>query len=269
MKICYPSKKNRLSHLPAINYGDTNEIKAIEDLTTYLKSVHNDVVIHKCGLFRSEKFPYLGATPDAIMECSCCPENYVIEVKCPIKCKDTSTEVLATSDNKFCMELRTDGKYYLKREHPYLYQVQLQMFMTNLSCTYFYVYGPPTSLCEVIQVDLDFLIKNVGLAQNFFIHAILPELLGKWFSRNHFTIPSIKENREQATANICTCKEIKSSKTITCCDKSCVVKEYHLECVGLEAASKKKWFCPYCRRKNHIQKSENASHVCQKITIAN
>ena len=91
-----------------------------------MKNEHEDVKIKECGLIRSYKFSFLGATPDVIMSCSCCVHDYVIEIKCPFKCTKQTVMELATNDKSFCLEFK-DGKYFLKERHTYYYQVQLQM----------------------------------------------------------------------------------------------------------------------------------------------
>ena len=50
-------------------------------LEMYLhRSQHENVKMSKCGLFISTDHPFLGATPDGIVDCSCCGKG-VCEVK--------------------------------------------------------------------------------------------------------------------------------------------------------------------------------------------
>ena len=84
MQICYPSK-NKFS-TEATKYGCEHEKIARSFLTDYLSLKHRDLDVMDCGLYRSCTYPYLGATPDGIVKCSCCPHGYVIEIKCPFKC---------------------------------------------------------------------------------------------------------------------------------------------------------------------------------------
>ena len=50
------------------------------------------------------------------------------------------------------------------------------------------------SLCQMILFDKVFSPEKVPLAKNFFVYPILPELLGRWYSRTHVAPPKIKEN---------------------------------------------------------------------------
>ena len=103
MQICYPLKNTFITE--ATNYGCDNELLARNCLKDYLSTVHQNVEISNCGLFRTCTWPYLGATPDGIMKCTCCPHEYIIEVKYPFKCTETNILELADTDREFCMEL--------------------------------------------------------------------------------------------------------------------------------------------------------------------
>ena len=249
IKICYPVKKK--FEKPAIEHGITNEPKAIESLKTILSKHHNDVEIIDCGLFRSTEFPFLGASPDGIMKCSCCNDStrYAVEVKCPFKLEEKSMKDLAKKDPEFCLQSDKKNALSLKRNHPYYYQIQLEMLMAGAEYCYFYVYGKSESFYELVPIDLDFLSEKIEIAKRFFVFAVLPELLGKWYSKSHITEPKIYHKDSDTNNDICTCQQQRDSETILCADKTCVVKNYHLQCLGLEEKPKRKWFCPYCRRK--------------------
>ena len=81
------------------------------------------------------KYPHLGASPDGYVNCSCCGPG-VIEVKCPFSCSNQSF-LEATNDTNFCLECTGDGQFSSKRSHSYLYQVQLQMKLCDVTyCDY-------------------------------------------------------------------------------------------------------------------------------------
>ena len=122
-----------------------------------------------------------------------------------------------------------------------------------LICAIFFVYGEPNSVCELIHKDNDFIMEKVPTATKFFVLAVLPELIGRWYSKSHVSIPQIQSKKDSAE-NVCTCQSIIDSEIITCSDKLCVVKKYHISCLGIEHVSKKKWFCPYCSRKKSRSK---------------
>ena len=188
---------------------------------------------------------------NGIMTCSCCKDigKYAVEVKCPEKLENNSIKDLAKKDKDFCLKGDEKTPISLKRTHAYYYQVQLEMLLANCNYCHFYVYGKNESFYELIKVDLKFLVEKTEIAKRFFIFAVLPELLGKWYSKSHITEPKIYNKASEKSKDICTCQEEKDSETILCTDKTCVVKTYHLQCLGLEEKPLKKWYCPYCRRK--------------------
>ncbi|XP_066930891.1 uncharacterized protein [Clytia hemisphaerica] len=255
LDICYPSTRRFTS--ASTEHGNKFEKDARNTLNVYLSSQHQNCVIKDCGLYRSQDYPFLGASPDGIMECSCCSVGYVIEVKCPHKCTKSDMIHLADTDNDFCMEKEegTENKYKLKQDHPYYYQVQLQMLITGIPRSYFIVYSPTVSLIQEIFIDPDFLNEKVPISKQFYVNVILPELTSKWYSRKYSDIPEFAiENTSSVAENdsedlCCTCNREVNEDIIVCGDKSCVVRVYHLKCVGLDSAPKRKWFCPYCSKK--------------------
>ena len=46
------------------------------------KSSHINFQCQKSGLFMSQAYPYLGASPDVVISCKCCGEE-MFEIKCP------------------------------------------------------------------------------------------------------------------------------------------------------------------------------------------
>ena len=44
-------------------------------LTEYQSNIHENISVRESGLSRSDVYPYLGASPDGILECSCCDRN--------------------------------------------------------------------------------------------------------------------------------------------------------------------------------------------------
>ena len=102
MNICYPSK-SRFS-TEAIDYGSIHEKVARDILTEYLSNIYENISVGGGGLFLGEVYPYLGASPNGILECSCCETIFLIEIKCSIKATKMSLTELAISDESFCME---------------------------------------------------------------------------------------------------------------------------------------------------------------------
>ena len=83
--------------------------------------------VEECGLFVDMIKGFLAASPDGTVG-----KNALVEVKCPLKCRDNDMEELAASDSTFCLEVRAgEEKLRLKRNHNYYYQIQGQMHIAN------------------------------------------------------------------------------------------------------------------------------------------
>lgn len=91
---------------------------------------HTDVMVGTAGFRISPLHPFIGASPDGFVSCSCCGSG-VIEIKCPFSVKNLSVNEAANSVAYFCLEKDVQGKIRLKRDHAYYYQVQMQLFVTD------------------------------------------------------------------------------------------------------------------------------------------
>ena len=76
MSVCYP-QLFRFSN-KATEWGCHHEQLALE---IYLhRRQHDNMKVSNCGLFISIDYPFLGASPDGIVECACCGKG-ICEVK--------------------------------------------------------------------------------------------------------------------------------------------------------------------------------------------
>ena len=80
-----------------------------------------------------DSHPFIGASPDAIANCSCC-RNICVEVKCPYSISYTSQ-----NDAELAFIEKENDQFKLKKTHIYYTQCQLQVAVTNLENTYFFV----------------------------------------------------------------------------------------------------------------------------------
>ena len=126
----------------------------------------------------------MGASPDGIVQCVCCGKG-VVEIKCPYSCRD-KTFLEATGDKNFSLEVHVDSSHHLKQTHAYYYQVQAQIkFCESLYCD-FVVWLGKDIIIQRILPDPQFIESALEKSTNFFKYAILPELLGKYYT----TLPS-------------------------------------------------------------------------------
>uniref|UniRef100_A0A1X7TJH5 PHD-type domain-containing protein n=1 Tax=Amphimedon queenslandica TaxID=400682 RepID=A0A1X7TJH5_AMPQE len=244
--ICYPDVY--LFHNNATKYGCTHESDAL--LAYERKSVvlHQGFATSRCGFFVSTDYPFLGASPDGLVECSCCGKG-VLEIKCPFRCKESTIKSLVDSSTDFYLKRQSDGIFSLDHDHSYYYQCQLQMFVTDRQYCDFVVWSKESQLhVERITLDESFIQAQMPIAMKFWRLCILPELLGKLYSRQQ-TMSVSEEKIEEDQGKWCHCKQEKGGEMIGCDNKTCKTKWYHIECVSMSSRSipQGKWFCPACR----------------------
>ena len=221
---------------------------------------HHNSKISKAGLFLHPRHPFLGATPDAMVCCDCHGQG-ILEVKCPF-CLCEKDIIEASEDKSFCL-VNAGGQLQLKKDHAYFYQVQLQLLLTGVKYCDFVVWrggqenqSASEVFMERIEPDMNFLDKAVAKAQLFFVQGVLPELVGKWYSRPHSqTVPGASADSPPAAPCYCQ-NEAVASLIIECKSGVCKIKLFHLTCLGLKNPPKRKWLCPDCRT---IQKSKQSN----------
>lgn len=251
-KICYPSKQ--VLRVPAVEYGRRNERKALAKYKSLFKAAHEDAIFKEAGLFIVKEHLFLAATPDLLVECSCCGPA-VVEVKCPWTVRDTSLADLYKDPRGPVIEV--DKAPVLKESHDYFYQVQAQMLACNVPHADFVLWNEREITVERIARNNQFIASKVAASKKFFTEVLLPELVAHWFTRQ-------KENQRPAQGvpatdddqtTYCVCKGPDEGKMIACDGENCAVKWFHFSCVGLKAAPRaKQWFCKACpkrRTKKH------------------
>ncbi|XP_064487680.1 uncharacterized protein LOC135399876 [Ornithodoros turicata] len=265
-KIC-SSQSDKVS-TPALKHGREKEAVALAKYKKLAHELHNEVQFEVAGLFISEDYLFLGATPDLLVRCTCCGSG-VVEVKCPWKVRDGHLSDLL-NDSRGCVR-DCNGVLELKMDHRYHYQVQAQMFVCNASYADFVLWNENEINVQRIYRDDSFMKPLVETATDFFKKVLLPEVVTHWFSsRKENTpvlpappvpctsnplMPSQTDNTKAAQCDtaiskvVCTCKGRKRSKIIACNNATCSIKLFHLSCVGLKRSPKGvQWYCESCSK---------------------
>ncbi|CAH1118134.1 unnamed protein product [Phaedon cochleariae] len=168
-----------------------------------------------------------------MVSCDCCGSGCV-EVKCPYLLKDM--EIGQYLDIK-TSPLTCDGIVTsLDRGHAYYYQTQLQIKVTDTKYCDFVIWSPRGFFHERIFRDEDFWAINFPKAYEFYKKVILPELLGKYFTKGR--------HLDQIW---CFCKKSEGGRIMIQCENdSCDIQWFHLECVGLPDIPNTLWMCQQC-----------------------
>ena len=228
---------------------------------------HLNFKLTPCGFFVDEQTPYLGASPDALVECSCCGCG-VVEVKCPLCASNArSLDDVVQERKKFCLQRLETGLLQLSREHPYHLQCQLQMHVTRRQYCDFVVWHDAGLHVERLTIDSQQLKDAIAKAEQFFRLCALPELCGKWYTRSHKPLSEIQPadiySEEEDDGRWCYCRDSKGGDMVACDNKNCGIKWFHMSCLKMTKAPSGKWLCPSChptkKKKNYDSNSSNAT----------
>jgi len=124
-RICYPGA-NKFS-CQATKWGCEHETLAKSAYANTMKDTHQNFTCKDSGLIVSHFHPFIGASPDGVIQCDCCGKG-VLEVKCPYCIHDGEPSSAPYIHN---------GS--LSRSHVYFYQVQTQMYVCSASYADFVV----------------------------------------------------------------------------------------------------------------------------------
>ncbi|XP_070575137.1 uncharacterized protein [Ptychodera flava] len=160
--------------LPALKYGRNMECEAKQKYLQ-LRKHHKDLQTNNCGLFLDKDKPYIGASPDLLVYCSCC-EYGLVECKCPYKIRHTEPSNVNLDYITFEPQSNT---YKLKRNHSYYAQVQGQMAITQRPWCDFLVYTAHGYILERIYFDEKYwngILQNlVYFFENYLAEALILE----------------------------------------------------------------------------------------------
>ena len=255
--ICYPISRAFTSK--QTKWGCDHEKDAKVHYIQHMLKNHINFKWHECGLMISPDYPFLGATPDGKATCDCC-DPVLVEIKCPYCQRDENI-----SSAVDCLKEK-DGQISLDEDHAYYYQVQCQLLVSNVKSCDFVVWTSKDFFSQRIVVDPPFCLELTQLCRNFFKKCILPELVGKIFSKPFQPQPSsstIVNQPEQLV--ICTCRAIYNEETddvIGCDNGNCPYVWFHFKCARIKRIPDGQWFCKHCKV-NMLNNNKNNVNVCK------
>ena len=142
-------------------------------------------------------------------------------------------------------------------------QVQCQLHCTKKSYCDFILWTKQEMHMERIFPNEQFWLENLALVKQFYKTVILPELLGKFFSRPPLNQVShaqaevgsqVKASTDGTSQTFCYCEGPDEGQMVGCDNPDCQYQWFHLECLGLKSEPKSKhWYCPDCRKYPEFQ----------------
>lgn len=211
----------------SMQWGLQSEQKARSIFLSLLAPFHKTLVTDRRGFYVSKAKPYLGASPDGFVTCSC-HDAALIEIKCPYSIRNDVPEkapYLVTKLHR--KELDRNSEYYA--------QIQGQLAVVGVGKCYFTVWTLAGIYIELICFDAEYWQKLVKRLEEVFVHFIMPVLL---------TGESTEVRAVKGTQTYhCKCKQQISGRLIRCDYDNCCVGFYHYSCVNITRRPAKKWYC--------------------------
>ena len=232
-------------NIPALKWGRQSEENARQDYKMEMEKNHVDFEVQKAGLLISTKYPFLGATPDGIVSCSCCGTG-LLEVKCPFKYRDSNP--CEINDTSFYLQIEPDGTKSLNQAHDYYYQVQGQMAIWSKTYCDFVCWTTKGHVVTRIQYNEAFFEGFVGKCKHFFDTYLLPEIMSRKLQTSN--APEVSE-ADDALYCYCRAPEEPGNPMIGCDAPDCPIEWFHFSCVNIseEPLSDDEWFCDECKER--------------------
>ena len=153
------------------------------------------------------------------------------------------------------------GKVCLRsRDHAYFYQIQAQMQFCGTTFCDFIVWRENELVVERIHIQKAFLSDALEKATSFFTYGVLPEILGKWYTKSHeyssAESPQASGRLQQNTSQDVWCfyQSEESGEMIACENEHCRIIWFHTTCLRLKSIPRGKWFCPECTKERKRKK---------------
>lgn len=225
------------------------------------------------GLFISMERPFIGATPDGLISCDCCGKG-ILEVKCPHCFKDGLPD---DEKENFCMIKNTSGEWVLRRQHSYYYQVQAQLNVCNVDYGDFVVWTECGIAVERIARDRVFYEEAAQKVEHVFVYGVLPEVIGKWYTRKPVadssgvvqvlsqTEQAAEEEAEDPEKLWCYCAQPCYGDMICCDNVKCTIKWFHFDCLRIRCPPKGKWYCPSCCKLPQFNRKRTAKATSTSV----
>ncbi|PFX31615.1 uncharacterized protein LOC111321917 [Stylophora pistillata] len=123
----------------------------------------------KSGFFISDTHPFLGASPDGLVD-----EDKIVEVK---KIVLKEGESLEDGMCRLGIYKRFEQQLVLNNNHKYYYQIQQQLFCAKRSICYFIVSSVRGTHRDTVQFDSAFWENIMPRLESFYFDHVFPELV--------------------------------------------------------------------------------------------
>ena len=156
-----------------MRFGISMEMHAKKFYRSKNAKKHKNLKVRESGLVILESHPWIGASPDLLVECDCHGLG-LVEIKCPGSIRNQAP---TSSNYKHLKNIK--GKDILNTSSEYYCQIQGQMALTKRYYTDFLVLTLKGYHCSRIDFDKDFWDSVLKNLDEFWRTYMAPELLFK------------------------------------------------------------------------------------------
>ena len=152
-------------------WGHDKEQAAIDLYIRKCQKKHQGLCVSKSGLVINTSWPHLGASPDGIRYCECCGKR-VVEIKSLFSKRNLPPHIAASD-----YIIKVNGKYQLKTETRWHYQIQGELATTCLKNADLIIYTNKGILIIEVEFNMEFWNAMLKKLTDFYIGYMIPELL--------------------------------------------------------------------------------------------
>lgn len=174
-KILSSSVDSSHSLVPSLAFGKKYEPVARQQYFEKHKKSHKNLKVDQCGLFVSEQYPFMGASPDGRVSCKCCGVG-LLEVKCSFTYQNVEP-LEACKDDHYHLYIDENNDVRLKHTSPWYVQIQGQMGICKSLWCDFVFFTRRGIIIDRINFDGDMFFDIVQKCNKFFDKYVVNSLL--------------------------------------------------------------------------------------------
>ena len=174
-----PAKTGPINHEPqnSREWGLVHEETARKAYYRVESHNHHRLQLLSKGFLISAKKSFLGASLDNIRRCNCSTgcQDVVVEYKCPWKHHDKHPKTAFLS--KEVGGVLKDNRLSLSPSSPYYFQVQTQLYISNLTCCDLVIWTKQGIYTNCVEFDAVFMKNVCDKLELFWLKNVLPAMM--------------------------------------------------------------------------------------------
>lgn len=166
--------------IPSVKYGINHKKKAINQYRVEALVNHANFEYQACGLIFNSKMPYFTDSSDGHLCCDCHGKG-CLQIKCLQVLENQSFDILTKKPNNILNKF--GEQYHLEYTHEFYYKAQMNIHLSESNYCDFVLWSSTRKLPILINRDAEFWEMVSSKALTFHEEVIMPELLGKFFTK--------------------------------------------------------------------------------------